>query len=75
MIDHSYSKYSSLYGSGGSRGGARGAQAPPYFWTKLRPEDLKKIFVETAPPLSQGLMTGPPPYLTVWIHHCMGHFG
>ena len=29
----------------------------PYFWTKLRPEGPKKIFLETTPPplLSQGL--------------------
>ena len=32
MIDHSYSKYSSLYGSGGSRGGARGAQVSTRYW-------------------------------------------
>ena len=39
---------------------------PPYFWTKLRPEGLKNIFLETgpsplddhSPPLSLGL--GPP---------------
>ena len=33
-------------------------KAPPYFWTKLRPEGPKKIFWETAsppPPLSQDL--------------------
>ena len=29
---------------GGSKAGTRGAQAPPYFWTKLRPEGLKNIF-------------------------------
>ena len=40
--------------SGGFRGGAG---PPPYFWTKLRPKGLKKIFWETAPP----------PYLRVWM--------
>ena len=41
----------------GSRGGARGTWASPYFWTKLRPEGPKKFFWET----------GPPPYLRVWM--------
>ena len=27
-------------------------EGPPYFWTKLRPEGPKKVFWETAPPLS-----------------------
>ena len=40
--------------SGGFRGGAG---PPPYFWTKLRPKGLKKIFWETAPP----------PYLRLWM--------
>ena len=43
--------------SGGSRGGAGGTWASPYFWTKLRPEGPKKVFWETAPP----------PYLRVWM--------
>ena len=36
-------------------GGPR--QAAPYFWTKLRPEGVKNMFLKTAPPLplSQGL--------------------
>ena len=39
--------------SDGSTGGARGAVAPPYFWTK----GPKKFWGETAPqsPLSKGL--------------------
>ena len=44
--------------SDGSRGGAR---VPPYFYTKLRPEGPKKIFLsfmETAPT---------PPFLRVWM--------
>ena len=49
--------------SGGSRGGAR---LPPYFWTKLRPEE--NFFPDhppylrawmTAPPVSQGLDPAP----------------
>ena len=39
--------------SGGSRGGVR---LPPYFWTKLRPEEK---FSQTTPP--------PPPYLRAWM--------
>ena len=35
-----------------------GARVPHYFWTKLKPEGPKKIFLETAPP---------PPYLRVWM--------
>ena len=38
--------------SGGSRGGVR---LPPYFWTKLRPEEK---FFQTTPP---------PPYLRAWM--------
>ena len=36
--------------SGGSRGGTREARPPAYFQTKLRPEGLKKIFWDLAPP-------------------------
>ena len=43
--------------SGGSRGGARGAR-PPYFSTKLRPEEPKFFFLEIALPH---------PYLRVWM--------
>ena len=62
--------------AGGSRRGAQGARAPPYFWTKLRPEGPKKMFLETTPPppLCQGLDDRAPPYLKVWIRQCMGHF-
>ena len=50
--------------SGGFRGGARVAgPPPPYFSTKMRPEGPKKIFLETAPPLSQGLDDRPPPLI------------
>ena len=40
--------------SGGYRGGAR---LPPYFWTKLRPEE--KLFPDHPPP--------PPLYLRAWM--------
>ena len=40
--------------SGGSRGGA-----PPYVWTKFRPEGPKKIFLGDRP--------CPPPYLRLWM--------
>ena len=40
--------------SGGYRGGAR---LPPYFWTKLRPEEK---FFQTTPPYLRAWMTAPP---------------
>ena len=40
--------------SGGSR---RGARLPPYFWTKLRPEEK---FFQTNPPYLRAWMTAPP---------------
>ena len=56
--------------SGGSWGGAR---LPPYFWTKLRPEEK---FFPDQPPLSKGLDDRPPapPYLRVWIRHWINSF-
>ena len=49
--------------------GGRGTRAPPYFSTKMRPEGLKKFFVEAAPSpaLSQGLDDPPPPPLSLPI--------
>ena len=41
-------------------GGAWGTRAPPYFWTKLRPEGPKKFFFESPPPPS------PPPRFLSW---------
>ena len=40
-----------------TRGGAQGGCPPPphHFLTKMRPEGLKKFFLETVPPPSQGL--------------------
>ena len=38
-------------------GGTPPSPPPPYFWTKLRPEQPKKFFWETSPPS---------PYLKVW---------
>ena len=65
MIDHSYSKYSSLYGSGGSWGGARGG------WPLLLLDQTearraeKKILGRQPPPLTQGLNDqAPPPLLS-----------
>ena len=63
MIDHSYSKHSPLYGSGGSRGGAQGARGPPLFLDQTEARRPKKIFLENTPPLSQGLDDRPPPSL------------
>ena len=56
--------------SGGSREGAWGPTPPPYFWTKLKPDGLKKIFWKTPhppPPLFQGLDDLPP--TLIWIRH------
>ena len=56
--------------SDGSRWGAR---LPPYFWTKLWPEE--NFFQTTPPPLSKGLDDHPPPpYLRVWIRHWLNSF-
>ena len=49
------STYDSELHSGGSREGAWGATPTSYFQTILRPKGLKKIFLATAPALSQGL--------------------
>ena len=56
MIDHSYSKYSSLYGSGGSRGGARGGRPPLFLDQTVAQRAEKNLFGD---PL--------PPYLRVWM--------
>ena len=58
IIDHGYSKHSSLYGSGRSRGGARGTQAPPLFLDQTEAQRAEKNFFGDPPP---------PPYLTVWM--------
>ena len=44
-----------------------GPGSPPYYWTKLRPEE--KFFPDHPPPLSKGLDDLPPSYLRVWIRH------
>ena len=51
--------------SGGSRGGAWGAWAPLLFLdqTEASPEGPQKIFLETGPPLSQGLDDRAPPLI------------
>ena len=45
-----------------------GVPPPPYFWTKMRPEGPKKIFLETGPPTYLRVwMTGTPsPLLFIW---------
>ena len=60
MIDHSYSKYSSLYGSGGSRRGAQGGR-PPLFLDQNEARRAPKNLFGDRPPLSQGLDDRPPP--------------
>ena len=58
-----------VYNSGGFRGGAWEARAPLLF---LDQTEAEKTFLETGPPLSQGLDERvPPPYLKVWICHCI----
>ena len=60
------------YNSGRSRGGAWGARAPLLFLDQTEAQGAEKFFLETAPPLSQGLDDRvAPPYLKVWIHHCI----
>ena len=61
MIEHSYSKYSSLYGSDGSRGGARGGWSP-LLLDQTEAQRAEKNFFGDGPPLSQGLDDRGPPY-------------
>ena len=64
-----------VYNSGRPRGGAWEAQAPLLFLdqTEAAPEGPKKFFWRPGPPpLSQGLDDWVlPPYLKVWIRHCI----
>ena len=55
QIYHRSSSFPSQYTSGGSRGRVGGPAPLSYFFTKMRPEGLKKFFWETDPP------TPPPP--------------
>ena len=49
----------------------------PLFLDQTEARRAPQKFLETAPPLSQGLddCPPPPPYLTVWIHHWVGQTG
>ena len=61
MIDHSYSKYSSLYRSGGPRGGSRGGR-PPLFLDQTEARRAEKnLFGDPLPPYLRVWMIGPPP--------------
>ena len=62
MIDHSYSKYSSLYVSGGSREGARGrGGGPPLFLDQTEAQRAEKnLFGDSLPPYLRVWMIGPP---------------
>ena len=55
-----------------------GEPAPPsLFLDQTEAWRAEKIFFgdhPPTPPLSQGLDDRAPPYLKVWIRHCMGHF-
>ena len=59
--------------SGGSSGGTW-KPPPPYFYTKLTHEGLKKFFFgdRPHPPYLKVWMTMPHLYLKVWIRHCNG---
>ena len=59
MIDHSYGKYSSLYRSGRSRGGARWGGA--LFLDQTEARRAEKNLFGDRPPLSQGLDDRAPP--------------
>ena len=66
--------YQSLRRGGGSRGGARGPRLPLIFRPNWGRKDQKKVFLTPPrPPLFPGLYDRPPPppYLKVWIRHCI----
>ena len=53
-----------------------GELGPPLFLDQTQARRAEKnLFEDRPPPLFQGLDDRAPPYLKVWIHHCMGHFG
>ena len=68
-----------FYSSGGSRRGVRGAQPPLIFRPNGGPNGrnfffwggAKFFFWDRPPPISQGLDDRSPPYLKVWIRHCI----
>ena len=49
--------------------GPEKAHASHYFETKLGPEGLTKMFLETGPPTYLSPPPQPHPYLRVWIQH------
>ena len=59
----------SVSDSGESRGGARGTR--PLFLDQAEAQGPKKNFLRAGPLLSRGLDDPPPPYLKVWIRHCL----
>ena len=65
--------------SGGSKGGARCAQASPLFLDQTEAWRAEKKFFWDQPPSPspspylRACMTGPPPYLKVWISHYKEH--
>ena len=80
MIDHSYGKYSSLYGSGRSRGGARGGWPPLLFDQTEAQRAEKNYFGDSPPALSQGLddrapslseCLDPPLYRVLRLNRCL----
>ena len=72
MIDHSYSNLPMA--DADLREGARGGLGPHLFLDQAEARRAKKNLFGDRPPLSQGLDDQAPPYLKVWIRHCMGHF-
>ena len=68
---HGHGYLPCYYWGGGSRGGARG-RGGGYFQTVLMPDGPKKNFGDWPSPSSQGL-DDRPPYLKLWIRHCIDH--
>ena len=68
-IPHGHGYSTCYYCSGGSRGRAGGGA---YFQTVLMPDGSKKNFGDWPSPLSQSL-DDRPPYLKLWIRHCIDH--
>ena len=62
-----WSTAQSGYNSGGSRGGAWGSWAPLLFLDQTEAQRAEKIFLETGPPLSEGL--DPPLYNNIATTH------
>ena len=72
MIDHSYGNLPMAVADLGEV--PRGLGPPLIFRPSWGPKGAEKNLFGDRPPLSQGLDDRAPPYLKVWMRHCMGHF-